>query len=196
MMHTMFDVEAELILDVVPHCSSTPREGWSSDDDARPLSERGLRQADTLAHVLGLVADAVYSSPALRCRQSVQPLARVAGRPVVVVDRLGEARGFAEPRGWIDGVFGPIGDPLGGSWAAGRAVGALVPLAARHAGEHIVACSHGDTIPVLLAYLAAAHAVELPTPVDRGGWYRLELNRGALSISAHTPELPGDIRKP
>jgi 8-oxo-dGTP diphosphatase len=184
----MFDGSVDLVLDLVPHCASKPRGEWKSQDDLRPLSGRGLRQADILGEVLGPAANAVYSSPSLRCRQSVEPLARAAGVPLVVDHRLSEALGFAEPTSWVNGVFAPIGASIGGAWAAGRAAGAIFPLAKRHAGEHVVACSHSDVIPAVLSYLAAAYSTALPPVIARGGWYRLELRHGALSISSHLPD--------
>ncbi|GAB2942307.1 hypothetical protein GCM10027075_48830 [Streptomyces heilongjiangensis] len=186
----MFTHSCTVVLDLVPHCSSSPREEWSQDDDLRPLSEEGARQADVLAEVFKEGVDAVHSSPALRCRQSVAPLAAVAGVPVVIDERLREARGFAEPAAWTEGVFAPVGPSLGGAWAAGRVMGALVEIAAGHDGGHAVACSHGDAIPATLAYLSAAHDCPLPSIVGRGGWYRLRVERGRLTMTGMRPSGP------
>ncbi|MEU6275052.1 histidine phosphatase family protein [Streptomyces populi] len=183
----MFAHDCTVVLDLVPHCSSSPREEWSGDDDLRPLSEEGMRQADVLGEVMEQGLDAVYSSPALRCAQSVAPLAASRGVQVVTDDRLREARGFARPEAWIQGVFEPIGPSLGGAWAAGRALGALVEIAGRHQGGHVVACSHGDTIPAVLAYLAAAYDCGLPRIVGRGSWFRLRLEDGRLSMAGLRP---------
>lgn len=190
MMRAMFANSCTVVLDLVPHCSSSPREAWSGDDDLRPLSDEGTRQAEVLGEVFPEGVDAVYSSPSLRCRQSVAPLAAVAGVPVVADDRLREARGFSEPTAWTGGVFAPVGPSLGGAWAAGRALGALVEIAARHDGGHAVACSHGDAIPAVLAYLSAAHDCPLPRIVGRGSWYRLRLEHGRLTMTGMRPSGP------
>ncbi|MFJ9541225.1 histidine phosphatase family protein [Streptomyces sp. NPDC101225] len=186
----MFAHSCTIVLDLVPHCSSSPREEWSGDDDLRPLSDEGTRQADVLGEVFKAGVDAVYSSPSLRCRQSVAPLAAVAGVPVLADDRLREARGFAEPAAWTEGIFAPVGPSLGGAWAAGRAMGALVEIAARHNGGHAVACSHGDAIPATLAYLSAAHDCALPGIVGRGSWYRLRVAQGRLTMTGMRPSDP------
>ncbi len=68
-----------LVVELVPHCSAVAREGWAGDHDDRPLTEQGHRQAAALAAALGTGIDAVYASPALRCRQSVMPVAMAAG---------------------------------------------------------------------------------------------------------------------
>ncbi|MEU7411998.1 MULTISPECIES: histidine phosphatase family protein [Streptomyces] len=189
----MFANSCTVVLDLVPHCASSPRAQWSGDDDLRPLSDEGMRQAEVLGEVFqgfqGGV-DAVYSSPSLRCRQSVAPLAAAAGVPVVSEDRLREARGFAEPQAWTEGVFAAIGPSLGGAWAAGRALGALVEIATRHDGGHAVACSHGDAIPATLVHLSAAHGCALPRIVGRGSWYRLRLERGRLTMTGVRPSDP------
>ncbi|WP_405773790.1 histidine phosphatase family protein [Streptomyces sp. NBC_00859] len=183
----MFAETADLVIDVVPHCSSTPRDTWSGHDDARPLSEAGLRQADVLAGVLDGTVTALFSSPALRCRQSVEALARRDGVEVTPVEGLREAFGFAEPRAWVAGPFAPVGGAIGGAWAAGRAAGVIMDLAAGHRGGHVVLCSHGDIIPATLSFLAAAYALPLPGLVPRGGWYRLRVRSGRPVISSHRP---------
>jgi broad specificity phosphatase PhoE len=191
MMRGMFENASTVVLDLVPHCSSSPRAEWWGDHDRRPLSAEGLRQAAVLGEVLGQGVDGVYSSPALRCRQSVVPLAESAGVPVVEVGRLREAVGFAEPEAWIQGTFASIGPSLGGAWAAGRGMAALADIAARHQGGHAVACSHGDLIPAVLVHLAAAYECELPEIVGRGSWFRLRLDRGKLSMAGLRPSTAG-----
>ncbi|MEV8453276.1 histidine phosphatase family protein [Streptomyces sp. NPDC052095] len=174
-------------LDLVPHCSSVPRDAWQDDDGLRPLSDAGTTQAALLGEVLAPGADAVYSSPALRCRQTVAPLAAAAGVPVVPDDRLRESEGFSEPTAWTQGTFAPIGSALGGAWAAGRAMGVLAEAAGNHHGGRAVVCSHGDVIPALLVHLAAAHRCALPDIVAHGSWYRLELADGRLSMTGLGP---------
>ncbi|MFF3784351.1 histidine phosphatase family protein [Streptomyces sp. NPDC001933] len=59
-----------------PHTQSVAREGWTGDESARPLSPQGLSQAGSLAAVMRDSIDAIHSSPAKRCVQTVEPLAR------------------------------------------------------------------------------------------------------------------------
>jgi broad specificity phosphatase PhoE len=184
----MFDKATTMVLDVLPHCSSTPRGDWSGPDDERPLSAKGMQEALVLATEAARGVQAVYTSPALRCRQSVEPLAAAAGASITVDERLREALGFAEPGAWVDGVFAPIGQALGGAWAAGRGVAALEEIIARHPGGHAVLCSHADLIPVVLVHLASALGCPLPRIVDRGGWFRLQFDSGRLSMTGIHPD--------
>jgi 8-oxo-dGTP diphosphatase len=168
------------VIELVPHCSSMRRAEWAGANDERPLSEKGLREAEVLAAVAAAGVRGVYTSPALRCRQSVGPLAAAAGVPVSVDARLRE--GFDEPADWVGGVFAPIGQALGGAWTAARGIAVLDEVVARHQGGRAVVCSHGDLIPVVLAHLASTHDCSLPTVVDRGGWFRLRFASDGLSM--------------
>lgn len=81
---------------VVRHGQAEPKKGWSGPDDGRPLVRRGLRQAVGLPRVIGRDRPArIISSPALRCRQTVQPLADGRGLEVEVSDRLSTVAGVA-----------------------------------------------------------------------------------------------------
>jgi 8-oxo-dGTP diphosphatase len=189
----MIDNATTVVLDVLPHCSSTPRGDWQGSDDERPLNAKGLQEALVLATAIQGV-QAIYTSPALRCRQSVTPLATAAGVPITSDERLREADGFTEPAAWTEGIFAPISQALGGAWTAARGLAALNEIAARHPGGHAILCSHGDLIPVVLAHLASAWTCPLPTIVDRGGWFRLHFNCGHLSMTGiHPNDKPATV---
>jgi broad specificity phosphatase PhoE len=71
------------------HAHAGNKRTWSGPDDQRPLSAAGQREAASL--VLQLRArpiTAVLSSPALRCQQTIQPLADHHGLPVTCDQRL------------------------------------------------------------------------------------------------------------
>jgi 8-oxo-dGTP diphosphatase len=76
---------------LIRHASAGDRDDWSGDDRRRPLDERGLAQAAGLAELLDPFAvTRVVSSPADRCVQTVEPLARERGLPVEVREELAE----------------------------------------------------------------------------------------------------------
>jgi phosphohistidine phosphatase len=77
------------------HADAGDPEGWRGDDAQRPLSPKGVRQAERLAAFLGgsgFAPDAILSSPKLRATQTAEILAGVLTRPVTTDDRL--AGGF------------------------------------------------------------------------------------------------------
>jgi 8-oxo-dGTP diphosphatase len=126
------------VLFVVRHAKAGSRHEWDGDDDSqRPLTKPGRRQAAALVERLRAEpVTAVWSSPYLRCTQTVEPLAAALGLDVHTDARLGEGRSFE---------------------------GALAVL--REVPDGTVLCSHGDVIPDLLLALAR-RGTELRTPPD------------------------------
>jgi 8-oxo-dGTP diphosphatase len=116
---------------VLRHAHALNRLDWDEPDELRPLSDKGLRQAAALDGSLDpqrIVR--VVSSPALRCRQTVEPLAAKAAVDVEEDDSLEEGQ--------------PGADALQ-QWS--------LVAAAAPAGDVLV-CSHGDVIEGAVAELA------------------------------------------
>jgi len=94
-----------------------------AEDRLRPLDPRGRRQADALpALYTGFGVERLVTSPYVRCRQSVDPLADVLGLPVEERPELAEGAGEAE------------------IWA----------LVSELAETTAVLCTHGEILVVLL----------------------------------------------
>jgi phosphohistidine phosphatase SixA len=76
---------------LIRHASAGDRDAWVGDDDLRPLDGRGQGQASRLPELLGdYEITHVLSSPAVRCVQTVEPLARSRGLDIEVREELGE----------------------------------------------------------------------------------------------------------
>lgn len=76
---------------LIRHASAGDRDDWVGDDLPRPLDARGRGQASRLAELLNDYEIArVLSSPAVRCLQTVEPLARSRGLDIEVHEELGE----------------------------------------------------------------------------------------------------------
>jgi exopolyphosphatase/guanosine-5'-triphosphate,3'-diphosphate pyrophosphatase len=119
-----------LELYLVRHAKALKRARFSDRDELRPLVAPGWRQAEGLRELVADVAvERLVSSPAVRCRQTLEPLARERGIPLELDRRLAEGAGV---RGALELI-----DELDG-----------VPA---------VFCSHGDLIPGLLERLMAGH---------------------------------------
>jgi phosphohistidine phosphatase SixA len=111
---------------LVRHAHAGDRSRWNGDDAERPLSARGRDQADAVAQALrGAPIVRVLSSPALRCRQTVGPLAHLLGLDVEIADELDED-------------------------AALRPARALLDATVRADRGDVVMCGHGDLLPQLL----------------------------------------------
>jgi 8-oxo-dGTP diphosphatase len=176
---------AQLTVELIPHCTAVPRDGWAGSHDVRPLAGLGKRQADALVAVIGSGVDGIYSSPAVRCRQTVAPIAAAAGLPVRDLPELYEANEFSEPAaGTVPEVMVRA---LGGAWAAGRMLRAVTLMTDAHPGGRAAAASHGDVIPALLAALSSTFAIPRPRHVGRGGWHTLAFAGDDVAITAHDP---------
>ena len=80
---------------VVRHAKAGSRGDWTGDDRKRPLSKKGFKQAEELVEVLNARAvSAVFSSPYVRCVQTVEPLAKARRLPINETDSLAEGHGL------------------------------------------------------------------------------------------------------
>jgi broad specificity phosphatase PhoE len=134
----------------------------------------------------------LYSSAALRARQSIEPLAQRFGLPISLLDGLHETDAWLPPAPWRQERF-PANDPLGGAYAAGYALAALDAIGAAYSRGRVAACTHGDILPSLIVHLIGRYELDLPAPHStRGGWYTLTLGEAALRVEHHAvlPDFP------
>ena len=79
---------------LVRHAVALARRRWDGDDELRPLTESGRHQADAIPRQISTFAiDRVFSSPAVRCLDTVRPIARDRGLGIEEVDVLAEGTG-------------------------------------------------------------------------------------------------------
>lgn len=156
-----------MIIELLPHLDAVAPSSWAGPPDKRPLSAPGQRQAAAVADAImsqGEIA-ALYSSPALRCRQSLAHLSERLGMDVVVSSALRE---FGEAEGLADGVE--------------RGLAALDEIAVAWPGQRVVVCSHGDIVPATVLLLAHRHSLRVAEFTRRGQWYSIERDGDALRI--------------
>lgn len=104
---------------VVRHAKAGDREDWSGDDRRRPLTGKGRKQAENLVEEFApLRVSAVYTSPYVRCVQTVEPLAAARKLEVQPSPSLEEGHGLA-------GL---------GQFLTDRAL------------DNVVLCTHGDLV--------------------------------------------------
>ncbi len=118
---------------LIRHAKAQRRQGWERADGMRPLSPAGHDQALGLVERFdGVALSRVISSPALRCRQTAEPIAARFGLSVEIDPRIAE------------------GASLGGAQSLVRSLN----------GEPAVLSCHGDLIPALVEKLVPG-ALEL-----------------------------------
>jgi 8-oxo-dGTP diphosphatase len=125
------------VIYLVRHAKAGERRVWEGDDEARPLSKHGWKQSEAIAKRLAAKgATSLYSSPYVRCMQTLEPLGKRLGVEVQADHRLYEG----EP-------FEPVLELL-----------TEVPTGA-------VLCSHGDIVPDVIQALAR-RGMEVQSPPD------------------------------
>ena len=172
---------------VVPHADAGDRNAWTDDQDVRPLSDLGRRQAADLATEVGVV-DAVYSSPARRCSQTVEPIAEASGVEIVVLQELHEMISVVEHRAWDPwGSDGPFSEWILAAAGLGRITRAASIAAEAHPDGRVVLGAHGDLVPLLAVFAAAHLGVPLPPPIARGGAWEISRSSGVRTLGAVAP---------
>jgi len=153
-------------LHVVRHAHAGQRSAWSGDDRLRPLSERGEGQARVIAADLVPAAPTrILTSPAVRCVQTVTPLAEKLGLDVEVEGRLFE----------------------------GASRGEVAELLREVTDDDVVLCSHGDVIPILLDLLVdAGMEPERNLVWQKASTWTVERRNGAWGRGRYSP--PPDRR--
>jgi len=87
---------------LVRHASAGDRQLWDGDDRLRPLDSRGVTQAHDLVALLDrFEIDAIYSSPAVRCLQTVEPLAAARSLAIDARDEVGEREQYEAGREFV-----------------------------------------------------------------------------------------------
>lgn len=152
---------------LVRHAAAGDRGAWTDDDRIRPLTKKGQRQSDAIADTLAAHdIDAIYSSPYLRCRQTVEPIAARSGLAVEDSDHLAEGAREAETLDWLQTM----------------------------SGRNVVACSHGDVIPGVIRRLDALgvplYSADGVFDVKKGSIWTLALEGDRVTSATYTPPPP------
>ncbi|WP_242578903.1 NUDIX hydrolase [Amycolatopsis sp. 195334CR] len=166
---------------LVRHAKAGKRDEWTGDDDLRPLSNAGLRQAEGVRAVSTVFGpDRVLSAPRLRCVQTVAKVAEDLGAEVRQEHLLSEEGYWADPVLGLARFLAIAGD--GGT-----------PLI----------CSQGGVIPDLVTQLAERDGVQLelrshvteaeqqrrPAPAKKGSLWLLSFRPAAGNDGNDGPRL-------
>lgn len=149
-------VTSTFALALVRHGKAVGRSGWKGRDAARPLVERGVKQAAGLVDTLTAWAPKrIVSSPAVRCVTTVAPLSAATG---ITVKR---DEGISQD-----------------AWESGNAEVRRVVGKRVRSGKSAVLCGHGPVLPEMMREIALATATPLGSYVtDAAG-----LEPGAFSV--------------
>ena len=145
---------------LVRHGHAGDKGAWQGPDSLRPLSAAGRQEAHgLLTQLRDYPIGRILSSPAVRCQQTVEPLAERRGLRVGTADALG-----------VDA------DPAG-----------LVALLLDPAASETVLCSHGELIGEALTRLLGQDVDGLVWP--KGSTWALTVQDGQVRHRHHLPPL-------
>jgi phosphohistidine phosphatase SixA len=145
---------------LVRHADALAKKTWPGPDTDRPLSPLGHQQSVHLVEALGDVAlSGLFSSPTVRCRQTLEPLAVARGLPIVDDPRL----------------------------ARDAPVGALLSALGR-CDDGALWCTHGEVFDQLAAAATNHGAARfLPTAkTAKGGLWIVHSDRGPRYVGPNT----------
>ncbi|HXC79947.1 MAG TPA: phosphoglycerate mutase family protein [Candidatus Acidoferrum sp.] len=145
----------------IRHAKAGSRIRWEGNDRERPLTKSGRKQAEDLVSLLGAYPiTAVWSSPYLRCVQSVEPIAKAFKLKVQETRHLAEGAR-------LKGAYRFIEDP---------------DL------EDTVLCTHGDVIMELVDDLIRRRLVKTSQAAfDKGSTWAVEIEDGSPVGARYIP---------
>jgi len=146
---------------VVRHAKAGSRGHWTGDDRKRPLSKKGQKQAEDLVSVFEPYPIAgIFSSPFLRCLQTVEPLAKGHRITVKTSSALAEGHGLTGLNDFFNN-------------------GKL---------DHAVLSTHGDIVWELVEDLVNRHVVRAGEGgFDKGSTWVVDVRDGVAVQARYIP---------
>jgi 8-oxo-dGTP diphosphatase len=145
---------------LVRHAHAGSRAAWHDDDDLRPLSAKGARQAAALLDRVDSTVERVVSSPSRRCIETVEPIAERVGCAVTVKRELAEG---ADPDD-------------------------AIALVLELAPSSPVVCSHGDLIPKMIRRLVGEGMKTKDANISqKGSLWVVEVEKGRPTKGRYYP---------
>jgi len=150
---------------LVRHAKAGSRGEWKGPDRARPLTEKGRRQAKAIAKMLeGLPIEHILTSEYTRCWETVAPLAKKLGVLVEEAPALAEGSRLSE----VLDLFNALGEGVS------------------------VLCTHGDVIGDVLTHLATSGIDIGDDPrLEKGSIWILERDRDTFTSARYVPPPDG-----
>ncbi len=146
---------------LVRHARAAKRAQWEGPPLLRPLCDGGRAQAHALGAALAASGiERIVSSPALRCRQTLAPLARATGISIEIDERLAEGSDDAK----------------------------LFEAIASMCERATAVCTHGETIGAVLdRYRSDGLAIEDEPRCEKGSYWIIEGRGERPSMIRYVP---------
>jgi phosphohistidine phosphatase SixA len=150
------------------HGHAGSKSTWRGDDSLRPLSPWGEQAASALVDLLSeFEPTRIVSSPLLRCRQTVEPLAAHLGIKIETTDKL-------------------LPD------ADKQAISLIRRLTKTKKNNVICVCTHGEVIEKIQKALGAKEAVSFGEEMarDKASFWILHSPHGRITSAEYVPPPP------
>jgi 8-oxo-dGTP diphosphatase len=142
------------------HAKAGSRRKWKGPDEDRPLVNAGRHQADGIADWLAAAGvTRILTSPWVRCRQTVEPLAQRLGLAVELEDALVEGTPLDQALRVIEKV----------------------------SDENAVLCTHGDVMEAVIDHARRVGAQVDGDGLAKGATWALETESGAIVSAKYVP---------
>ncbi len=147
---------------LIRHAIAGVRNNLDPSDEQRPLDRVGRRQAQAIADTWTETGiEAIYSSPALRCVQTVEPLAERLQIPVLIAPELFE----------------------------GASTSRSIEYVRSFTGRSVALCSHGDVIPDVLRNLEVGGCQLQGQGCAKGSVWLLDNSTDRIETGIYQPAL-------
>lgn len=141
---------------VLRHGKATAPSDWRGEDHTRPLTERGLTQAHGIVRTIAAWKPRrLISSTAVRCKETIAPLAKALGRDVKATAKISQDA-FEDGTADVRGIVGKI----------------------VRTRKSTVVCTHGPVAPAVIRELALATGTLRTQDLDMAGM----LDTAAFSV--------------
>jgi 2,3-bisphosphoglycerate-dependent phosphoglycerate mutase len=168
---------------------------YSPDERERPLSEKGKKDAERVTQLLRDVRiDHVLASPYKRAIQTVEGVASVTGKTILIEEDFKERQLAEGPVENFDAAIQKVWENPSFSWKGGesnliaqqRGVRAVLKLLDTYEGKNLVIGTHGNIMVLIINYFDETYGYEFWQKLDMPDIYRLTFNgKQLLEITHH-----------
>ena len=162
---------------------------YTADELGRPLSERGLVDANTVTELLKReTIDHVISSPYRRAIQTVEGIAQYITKEVEIVDDFKERLLSKEPVENFSFAISKVWAEFDFSWEGGesgniaqkRGVHATLQVLENNEGKNIVIGTHGNIMVLIMNYFDSSYGFEFWNELEMPDIYKLSFDHKKL----------------